>query len=245
MKNLLIYTNADKEFSEENKTLVKIHIDNSLELGWDRKDILLYTNFPYEYNGVSAQIVPDDLDLAWDRPSNKILVIQYLLKNNMLEKDLYWYHDFDAYQNEPITEEELEMDGFDFAITGYGYKPQANGGSFFFRENTLDIFNLWCERTIAICRTRADEKSLTDMVRDGSLERYKDLNLTYNFGQRAPVLCYDMATKPLNVLHFHPHYKFYPKSHWNIDVFMHGRNDKHIPLMSDRLIRIFKSHGVQ
>lgn len=52
MKNLLIYTNADKEFSEENKTLVKIHIDNSLELGWDRKDILLYTNFPYEYNGV-------------------------------------------------------------------------------------------------------------------------------------------------------------------------------------------------
>lgn len=245
MKNLLIYTNPEKEFSEENKTLVKIHIDNSLALGWNRSDILLYTNFPYEHNGVSAQIVDDSLHVSWDKTSNKILVIRYLLRKRLLEKDLYWYHDFDAYQNEVITEEELEMDGYDFGVTGYGYKDQANGGSFFFRENTLDIFDLWCERTLAICRTRADEKSLTDMMRDGTLTRYKELNLTYNFGQRAPQLCPDKATRPLKVLHFHPYYKFYPRSHWNIDVFMHGRNPEHVPLMSDRLIEIFKSYGIK
>jgi len=99
MKNLLIYTNPSKEFSEENKTLVKIHIDNSFDLGWKKEDILLYTNFKYSFNGISAIQVPDNLHLKWDKSSNKILVIDYLLKKRLLNQDLYWYHDFDAYQN--------------------------------------------------------------------------------------------------------------------------------------------------
>lgn len=245
MKNLLIYTNSDKKFTGENIALVKIQIDNSLDLGWKPEDILIYTNFPYKYNGVVANQVDNKLDVVWDRTSNKILVIRDLLSKGLLEDDIYFYHDFDAYQNEPITEEELEMDGYDLAVTGYGYKDQINGGSFFFTTNALDIFQLWVERTLAICRTRADEKSLTDMKRDGSLKRYKELNITYNFGQRGPKLCYEDATKPLKVLHFHPYYTYYEAKEENIDIFMYGKNPQKIPMMSDRLIKIFHKHGIK
>ena len=245
MKNVLIYIHPDKEFNEENKTLIKIHIDNSIRLGWKPEDILLFTNFEYSYGGISAQVVDGDYDLKWDRTSNKIFVIRDLLKYGLLKEDLYWYHDFDAYQNEPIKESELKMKGFDFGITGYGYKPQTNGGSFFFRENTFDIFDVWCERTRAICRTRSDEKSLTDMTRDGTLQRYTWLNITYNFGQRCPDLCYDDAWKPLKVLHFHPYYTYYESEIENIDIFMYGKNKQKKTMMSQGLIDIFKKHGIK
>lgn len=244
MKNLLVYTNAAKDFSEENKILVKIHIDNSLELGWSRDDILLYTNFPYEYNGVKATVVDDKLDLEWDRQSNKIFVINDLLKKNLLKKDLYWYHDFDAYQNNVITEEEIEMGDCDLAITGYGYKPQANGGSFFFTEKSGDLFEYWCKKTVEIVRTRADEKSLTDMTRDGKLKRYKWLNITYNFGMRHTKYNWDRADKPLKVLHFHPHYNDWALPYPTKDCFMYGKNPMGHPLMTERLIKLFNKHGI-
>lgn len=246
MKNFLCYTNPAQEFSEENKTLVKIHIDNSLDLGWKKEDILLYTNFPYQYNGVEAIPIPGTLDVHWDRTSNKILVINYLLSIGFLDEDLYFYHDFDAYQNEAITEAELGLEGYDIGLTGYGYKNQVNGGSFFFRETSTELFTHWAKRLQDICRTRADEKTMTDMTRSGEMNtwKWKMLNITYNFGQRGPKLCYEQASKPLKVLHFHPYYKFYPKDDTNINVFMHGKNKYGIPMMSQRLIEVFKHHGI-
>lgn len=244
MKNVLIYTNPDKEFNEENKTLVKIHIDNSLELGWKRENILLFTNFAYEHNGIRSIPVPDRLHLKWDKTSNKILVIDYLLKNKILTKDLYWYHDFDCYQNNYIGEEELQLDGYDLGITGYGYKPQANGGSFFFRETATDLFDLWVSETIRIKRTRADEKTMTDMVRAKKITRYKWLNITYNFGMRHTEYNYARATKPLKALHFHPDYNDAMLPFPTKDCFMYGKNPMGFPLMSPRLIRLFRKHGI-
>lgn len=242
MKNVLVYTNPAKEFTGENVALVKIHIDNTLALGWAREDILLFTNFPYEYNGVTATVVPDDLDCPWDRTSNKILVIRYLLRKG-LAPGIYWYHDFDAYQNEAFTEEDIALGEHKLGLTGYGYKDQINGGSFFFRETAGFIFDVWCERTLAVNRTRADEKTMTDMVRGGL--PHKLLNITYNFGQRGPELCYQDADKPLRVLHFHPHYRYWQASHWNLPIFMYGKNRHRIPMMSERLIEIFRRHGVE
>lgn len=245
MKNILIYTNSDNEFSEENKTLVKIQIDNSFSLGWKPEDILLFTNFPYEYNGIHAANVPSELDCKWDRTSNKIIVIDFLLKNELLEKDLYWYHDFDAYQDSPIEQSELKMEGFDLGITGYGYKEQCCGGSFFFTETAGDLFDLWCKETFKKIRTRADEKTMTDLVNSNRINRYKWLDITYNFGQRCPRLCYRKALKPLKVLHFHPNYWHSSARYNNIDIFMHGKNKYKIPMMTDRLIKIFNQHGIK
>lgn len=244
MRQVLVYTNPEAQFNEENQTLVKLHIDNSLELGWKREDILLFTNFKYEHNGVKSQLVDGSTHVEWDKTSNKVPVIRDLLKQG-LPKGLYWYHDFDAYQNEVITEQELGLDDYDIGLTGYGYKPQVNGGSFFFRENTYDFFEYWCKRFSQIVRTRADEKTLTDMTRDGKMNdwKWKMLNITYNFGQRCPNLCYEQADKPLKVLHFHPHYEFYTyHGHKNIEI-MRGDNKHKIPMISERLSKIFTKYG--
>ena len=53
MKNLLDYISPDKDLTKtkldgEADLLAKVQIDNSLSLGWKRKDILLVTNFDYE-----------------------------------------------------------------------------------------------------------------------------------------------------------------------------------------------------
>lgn len=246
MKNLLIYTNPAKKFEGDNVALVKIHIDNSLEPGWDRKDILLYTNFPYEYNGIKSIVVSDRLHLKWDKTSNKILVIRDLLNKGLL-KGLYWYHDFDAYENTRIQESDLGLEGFDLGLTGYGYKPQCNGGSIFFRDTAKDIFNEWCEKLLKIVRTRADEKTMTDMTRDGSMDkyRYKSLNITYNFGMRYLQYNYKRAKLPLKVLHFHPYYNDIHLHHSTKDAFIYGKNFQNKPLMSDRLIRLFHKHGIK
>jgi hypothetical protein len=53
MKNLLIHINpVSKIFSPEHEDLTRIQIDNSLELRWKKEEILLVTNFPYEYRGI-------------------------------------------------------------------------------------------------------------------------------------------------------------------------------------------------
>ena len=41
MKNLLIYTGPNKKFDAETVKFAKIQIDNSLDLGWKRENILL------------------------------------------------------------------------------------------------------------------------------------------------------------------------------------------------------------
>lgn len=247
MKNVLIYTSRNRDFSEENKVLVKVQVDNSLSLGWSREDILLYTNFPYEYNGVKATVVDSRLQFRFDKTGNKILVIRQLLRDGFLMPGIYWYHDFDAYQNGVITEGELGLDGYDIGLTGYGYKKQVNGGSFFFRETSFSIFDEWCNANHARVRTRGDEKTMTDMINDGRMGKYKYklLNITYNFGMRHTRGNYLRADKPLKVLHFHPDYDDdllpYPVK----DTFFYGKNPLGISYVSPRLKEIFKKHGIE
>lgn len=248
MKNFLAYTNPRKDFDDETKQLVRLHIDNSYDLGWKEDDILLFTNFPYEYNGVRAIEVSDELHMGFDKTSNKVLVINYLLNHKLLSPDLYWYHDFDAYQNNVITEEELGLDGFEVGLTGYGYKNQCNGGSFFFRDTSRDFFQTWVDRMAATHpRTRTDEKTMTDLTYSqlGHIEGYKYLNITYNFGMRKTDFNYAQATQPLKVLHFHPNYNDIHLPFPTLQTFMYGKNPMGIPLMSDRLIKIFNHHGIQ
>ena len=54
MKNLLIFISPAGGFPKEHEELTKMQIDNSLELGWKPEDILLVTNFDYEYRGIKA-----------------------------------------------------------------------------------------------------------------------------------------------------------------------------------------------
>ena len=83
MKNLMTYINPLREFTEEYAGLVKVQIDNSIRT-WDKKDILLVTNFPYSYGGVDSIVVPDNLFCDHHMRASKINVICYMIDNSFL-----------------------------------------------------------------------------------------------------------------------------------------------------------------
>ena len=249
MKNLLIYTGSKKKFDKEHAILAKIQIDNSLDLGWKRQDILLVTDFPYSYNGVKSLIIKDGVYYDFDISASKLPVIVHLLNQGIIEAgELYWAHDFDAYQLNPIDEDELKLANHDLGLTHYYYKPEWQFGSLFFKDRAKDIFELLDD---TICQkprlSRNNEKTLTKLIRKKAIDktRYRKMNATYNITKRCLATIYKQAAKPLKVLHFHPWDKDEMMNDTALNIFMYGKNRLKIPLMTERLIKIFNKHGIK
>lgn len=254
MKNLLVYINPSKSFDSnddgDGEILARIQIDNSYSLGWKKEDILIVTNFEYEYNGVKALVLPDDTFCAVYKYASKIDAIVRLFEQGMIEDKLYWFHDFDAFENNRIDKTGLGLDNVDMGLTDYCRIPRWNAGSFFFKNTTKDIFDKVKTEVYKRGSTSSDYHvtseeevlmHLTGTNYNNINNRIKRLNGTYNFGTSWIKSCYQKADKPLKVLHFHPHSKVKD----NLQKFMYGVNSLRRPLMSDRLIGVFKHHGVQ
>lgn len=244
MKNLLIYVNPNG-FDSESQKLVKIQIDNSLELGWEKKDIILVTNFPYEYGGIKAVIVKKGFFPPYPR-ATKITTIIHLFEIGFISDDLYWFHDLDAYQLEPITPGELGLSEVDAGFTDYCRVPLWNTGSFFFKKGAESIFRDIAGRLGPGLDKNGHERHeewaleyLTDNNIHDINKRIKRLNNTYNFGMRKIDFCYEKAIKPLKVLHFHPESKLLP----TLAIAMYGTNRLNMPLMTERLIEVFNRYG--
>jgi len=252
MKNLLVYINPHKHFDADgkryrhNSTLVKIQIDNSLDLGWKKEDILLITNFPFSYNGVKATVLEGDLYCPFRPLSTKTLTVSYLLEKGMVEKGhVYWVHDFDAYQVHPFRESELSLDNAHVGFTDYGWSPKWCMGSYFFNSEAKDLFG-WIKETI-YTHEAEDERALSSLTKNNTNninDSIKKLNITYNFGMRNIGGNYEIADKPLKVLHFHPYYKDNRLPDTTLNCFMYGKNELNMPLMSERLIKIFNDNGI-
>lgn len=260
MKNLLIYIGPGKNFSNsdwgnETDTLVKIQIDNSLALGWKKEDIVLVTNFPYSYNGVEAKVIGDEnyCPFSSGTPS-KINAIVSMFKQGMIEDDVYWLHDFDAFQLEPLGELDLIPGGI--ALTDYGITHISKGrngrwstGVIFFDKGSRDVFE-WIQ-TAVYKYTANEEVSLLALTRHnkhGICDRVKKLNITHNFAtRRRDVMAQlDITDLPIKVIHFHPFDKrnlYYLKKS-NMEVCVYGDNPTGKPLVTERLISIFKHHGI-
>jgi len=141
MKNLLIYVAPEKQFNEEVQRTVKVQIDNSLSLGWRKEDIIVATNFDYEYNGVKSTIVSDESFCSFLPPNTKQSVIIELFEKGFIDDEVYWYHDFDCFQCEPYSLDDLFLNNkADIAMADYGQYPRWNAGSIFFKKSTMDIF---------------------------------------------------------------------------------------------------------
>jgi len=272
MKNILIYVNPKKQFDKETKVTIKIQIDNSLELGWNKNNIILVTNFPYEYRGIKALVV-NDKNFYTDIPiSTKTNVITALFKQHFFkDNELYWVHDLDAFQLEPILGEDIEMQmgNADLALTDYGRMIRWSTGSIFFKKSAEDIFDLVKnvkyyykiteENALMVVTTnnvywaKLPSKLIGDRFFSAKMpanmhRRVKKLNKTYNFSWMNLRGCYAIADKPLKVIHFHP-----IKSVHNVrvakpdmlDFFIRGKNKMNIQLISDRLLKIFKNYGIK
>ena len=239
MKNLLVYLNPLKRFNKEHKLLAKIQIDNSLRLGWKPEDIILVTNFDYEYSGVRATIIPDKYYCNFRPFSTKTVAVAYLLEFWLLDpEEVYWAHDFDAYQQEK----------FDIVLTkpmafsDYGYSSKPSLGSYFFTCEARDFF-ISLRNTI-YDKQIEDERALVWLTATRAMEivdSYEKLNITYNFGMRKVEENWERADKPIKVVHFHPWGKDLP----TLDIFMYGKNKLGFPLISKQLIKLFHKHGIK
>lgn len=262
MKNLLIYINPRKDFGEEEKVTVKIQIDNCLDLGWKREDIMLVTNFPYEYNGVRSLVVGDAYYCAFEPLSTKVYALPKLFERGLFkEGEIYWVHDLDAFQNEVITASEVESVMGEMGLTDRGRTPKWNMGSIFFKSSSRDIFN-WIRDIV--CTYKIDEESaawiltghdnvfedaephLVKGYTENNIpgikninERIKKINISYNFRMWNVRSCYAMAVQPIRVVHFHP------LGEQELDFFMYGKNKINTILMPERLIKIFNQHGIK
>ncbi len=261
MKNLLIYVNPRKDFGEEEKIAIKIQIDNSLDLGWKKEDIMLVTNFPYKYNGVKSLVLENDNYYASFPQTSKINVIIDLFKQKLIKKKIYWYHDLDAYQLNDVSESELNLDETDMYLSDYGRLPKWNTGSIFFKNTAEEIFK-WI-KYIAYKHDVLEEDALWALTGKHNLldgertiwgdgyiskhireikninNRIKKANITYNFNSGNIRSNYAAAIKPIKVAHFH----FLNPS--EINFFLLGTNKLNVQIVPERLVQIFNKHGVK
>lgn len=244
MKQILVYLHPRKAFDNLTQTEIRIQIDNFYRLGIKPSDVMLITNFRYSYNGFAAMVVDDNLYCECSPVSTNTTMIPHLFNMNLIHPDeLYWVHDLEAFQQYPIWPVELELEYACLGLTTYGWSHKWNMGSYFFTYEAEDIFvdlagDIYLNKeTDEISLLRATEERF--IVPD----RYKALNITYNFGMRRVEDNYKIATKPVKVTHFHVTEKL--RGVRILDIFVRGKNGLGIPLVSEGFIDILKEHGIK
>lgn len=249
MKLCYIYCHPSGSFENETRTqteqLVRVQIDNSLELGWSPSDIFLLTNFPYTYNGVSSHVIPN-LYFDIDAVSTKVHVLEHLLRDQFFEDDIYWVHDFDVYQHIAFAPPTVNV----FAAARYNYPRQAREwqcGSFFFRPNTdaIKFFEIWRREILMraphshYVRGRSEEKVLRYITAEGKVQP-EELNVRYNVTSMC--LMYNKRIErvieyPIVATHFHV-------NKHAIEYFCEGQNPWKRPLVPSRIVNLFEKHGL-
>jgi len=239
MKNLLIYISPDKSFNSDHKRLVKIQIDNSLSLGWKSSDIILVTNFEYEYRKIKAILIEDDVYCDFFYPTTKLYTIVRLFKKGLIEEELYWYHDFDCYELNKIIESEVkqEMGSCNVGVSNYCQRPRLCSASIFFNNKAEDVFK---QMKKEIDKDKINEERALMRIYYGEdsplREQIKMVNTTYAFHKFNIIPTYKTTKKPIRVAHFHltpDKYEFY----------IEGKNKLNMSLVPKRLIKIFNKHG--
>ena len=161
----MIYISPEKKFLGEMESLVKRQIDNSFNLGWKKEDIVLVTNFPYEYGGTKAIVVNDKI--------NNADIIVYLLVNGIVkEAEIWWYHDLDVLQLKPMDSSQIDFGDTVAGFTDNG-TDKLDTGNIFFRTDSEKLFEWMRNRAH---RLRSDEATALSTLVD---ENYRNIGVLY------------------------------------------------------------------
>lgn len=253
MKNILIFISPTKSFDNPIVGLtndaglsVKVQIENSLRMGWQKKDFMLFTNFDYEYGDIKATVLDDVAFFERKPQASKINAIIKLFENGIIKSgEIYWFHDMDAFQLCSKPELEIDLGTCDMALTDYGRNDRWSTGVIYFKKSAKDIF--YNIRDLMYKKNIDEERALTILTRtDEKIDkRIKKLNKSYNFTPRNLRTMYALAEKPLRVAHFHPTGVVWRGSTLRSFDFYKGENSLHIPLITERLIKIFHYHKIR
>jgi|GEM_PF-1707931 len=204
MKNVMLYVaEKDDPGVEHVRRNLDIQVENSLELGWHPRDILLYANFPYSKSGIEAISVepPPRPRHARTTAYFKIYCILDAL-GRAHDANLFWYHDLDAYQLIPFANWPTKRD-VAFCLYCTRDRLKVQGGSMFFTAASRPIFEQVFD-LLTHHDYRTDELALTDLMgRREYLDRFEVLDYSYNLGDTDFALRYQLALRPIKVVHFH------------------------------------------
>jgi len=197
MKNFLVANLSSKNTTKHKdiKLMLKAQIENSLELGWTTKNIILLTNFTFEYMGVKAN--KEDI---YDKclTGSKMFGIKWLFDNNLVN-DVIWSHDLDAWQNTEFKAPDFK----DVGITCYS-TTKYNGGSIFWRKTAKDIVYKITEKIIKNTEEK-EEPTLNKILKSNKYNhRVTNINNTFNVGCSGYIIRWQRSIKPICVCHFHP-----------------------------------------
>jgi hypothetical protein len=223
VKNLCTLNCLKKERLDYYKKYLRAQIENSLKWGWREEDIIVFTNFDFEYMGIKSkiEIVSHDFDFC------PYIVKWFGIQRMMNEtSEVIWFHDLDAWQNDKIGEFEFKDFGFVKVSSG------INSGSMFCKSCGLDIVKQIIEK-VKIGHIKADEVALNG-IRDSIVERITYINTAYNLGCTKFEERLQKAIFPIKVLHFHPE----KDGDW--DKFLLGKSG--VDLSNLRLLEVLYKH---
>jgi len=198
MKNVMVANRqSGGRYGPENiDILLKAQIENSIECGWSPKDILLISNFKFQFMGVKAYKAQlNDFCLT----GSKLFGLKWALDKGLFNPgDVIWTHDLDAWQNCWFDPPKFK----DVGISTYS-KPKFNGGSIFWRPESRYIL----ESVLKEIEKGAmrEEPTLNVLLNQPEFRcRVTVLNNTYNVGCSGFVKRAERATLPIRVCHMNP-----------------------------------------
>ena len=204
MKNVLIYNRLEDNLRYTDEVLInslKAQVDNSLRLGWDANDIIIGTNFDFEYKGVRNYTLEN---VCYHNPFfNKFYGMLELMEQGILDDD-FWFHDQDAWQIHDFDFPEFEGE---IAGCTYVYTPEWNTCSMFIKKSSIDIIRYIVEfmEMNSDHKVDSDENWIAYLRRNTEISDYfTTINNRYNVGRTHMEDRYTAAELPVCVIGFQP-----------------------------------------
>lgn len=189
---------SSKRYTPERiKVLLTAQLENSIDLGWQPEDIMLFTNFDFEFMGVVAQQIEFPNQCL---TGGKTFTAQHLFSQGKT-KDVLWFHDLDAWQNIWFD----CPDAKDIGLCYYSNWKTYNGGSIFYKRGALPAIDAVAEEILRDKHNR-EEDVLNRVYKSEQFSKLVTiLNPTYNVGCSGYPKRYAASDKPIKVAHFHPY----------------------------------------
>ena len=208
MKNVLIYNKLENKKKYEDNVLdryIKAQIHNSLDLGWDKEDIILATNFDFEHMGIkNVQLnnvfKPNGYMNKWFGMGE--------LMDGVLKGEDFWFHDQD---NWPTMK--FDFPEFEGHVGGCEYigTIEWNTASIFVKKDgksTIDYITQSAEMNEEYWKLpqNVNDETLMSAIRHyGEINSFmSSLNTEYNVGCTHFDKRYAFANKPVKVFGFKP-----------------------------------------
>jgi len=239
MKNVMIYNKISKKPRWSNEELFnsfKAQIDISLARGWKKEDLIIGTNFDFEYKGVKNKPLKN---ICTTNPfCNKFYGMLELMKSGVLDDD-YWFHDQDAWQ----LHNDLDFPNFDGEIGGctYVFTPEWNTCSLFVKKTAINVIEYIVEfmelNPEFLEKVHSDEHVIAVLRKSTEIKKYlTTINNQYNVGRTKMEHRFKAADKPIFVGGFVPQI---PDS---VQVFNGQNNEMKVNLIDKILDDTFRVH---